>query len=160
MGWEILSLSRDTLKLCNGCKRERPLDRFHLRSGRPVGVQARCKDCTNAVCRAYYAVNKERVLAKNARWKANNRGRHLEHKKRTEVKARYGLTIEKYREILALGCGICGGPADHLDHDHKTGVIRGPLCEKHNLMIGLGGDDPKILRAAAGYLEVHLASRR
>jgi Recombination endonuclease VII len=48
------------------------------------------------------------------------------------------------------------GKGDHLgfivDHDHKTGKVRGLLCHPCNAGIGLLKDNPELLVAAANYL--------
>lgn len=54
-------------------------------------------------------------------------------------------------------CEICGAastPRRRLgfDHDHATGEVRGVLCSKCNSALGLLGDDPRLIRAAAEYL--------
>lgn len=41
----------------------------------------------------------------------------------------------------------------HVDHDHKTGKLRGILCDHHNRGLGIFKDNPKCLRSAAEYLE-------
>lgn len=69
---------------------------------------------------------------------------------------RYGLTHTQFAAILAAqggGCAICG-ESKHLriDHCHKTGVVRGVLCQRHNSGIGLLGDDVGGLVGALNYL--------
>lgn len=38
------------------------------------------------------------------------------------------------------------------DHCHQTGLQRGRICSKCNVMIGMAGDNPMILRNAIDYL--------
>jgi hypothetical protein len=73
---------------------------------------------------------------------------------------RYGLTVDDVSaRLLAQGgvCAMCGkaewgktGPC--VDHDHKTGRIRGILCHKCNAAAGLIKDDPKIALKMSEYL--------
>lgn len=68
----------------------------------------------------------------------NERALHL--KRRSNYKLLYGITIEDYeRMYFEQGgvCAICGNPpppTKHLfiDHDHKTGKVRGLLCRGCN----------------------------
>lgn len=73
---------------------------------------------------------------------------------------KYDLTEEQYNNlIVSETCAICGGNAtdgDHqmpIDHDHKTGRVRGLLCTHCNKGLGAFRDNPSFLRAAANYLE-------
>jgi hypothetical protein len=51
-------------------------------------------------------------------------------------------------------CPIClVNPPEHVDHDHKTGRVRGVPCFTCNAAIGQLRDDPEIARRAAAYLE-------
>lgn len=79
--------------------------------------------------------------------------------------ARYGLTMHDYDLLLVRQghkCVICGTPhtTAHplvVDHDHTRPVgqaVRGLLCGECNTGIGLLGDDPKLLRRAAEYLDI------
>jgi len=42
-----------------------------------------------------------------------------------------------------------------MDHDHKTGELRGLLCDRCNRSIGLLGDDAMTLTRAILYLASH-----
>ena len=67
------------------------------------------------------------------------------------------LDIEKAREARHIKeCIICGETQDRqlaIDHDHRTGDVRGALCNRCNLGLGHFRDSPELLRFAALYLE-------
>lgn len=75
-------------------------------------------------------------------------------------------TEEDYAaDVDAAGgrCAICGEVPDAplcIDHDHKTGRVRGLLCSRCNLALGLVRDDPATLRRAAAYLANNRATPR
>jgi hypothetical protein len=80
-------------------------------------------------------------------------------RKAKQVAKRYGLGLREYRDMLALSggkCKICGdavGDRPNIDHCHKSSAIRGVLCTRCNSGLGLFRDNPKILLAAATYLD-------
>lgn len=53
-------------------------------------------------------------------------------------KRNYGLTLSQVHEMKSSGCAICYNKTGkmNIDHDHKTGRVRGVLCNPCNLMIG------------------------
>lgn len=78
------------------------------------------------------------------------------------LKKHYGITLEQYNEMLSAQndrCALCGteknGKTFHVDHDHKTGKVRGILCYKCNVGLGSFDDDTKRLRKAINYLHKH-----
>jgi hypothetical protein len=99
--------------------------------------------------------------------------------RRANLWAKYRITPEQYDALRAgqnFRCGICGiHEADvdlkrvggrprrdgqplfkvalAVDHDHRTGAIRGLLCPSCNAGLGAFGDDPKRRRAAITYLK-------
>lgn len=116
------------------------------------------KDAINARKREQYASSKAvqdyyKESAKRYRQKNPSRRRH------TEIRNRYGLTIEQYESLLASQgdrCAICrcefaGTP--YVDHNHTTNKPRGLLCAKCNFGIGQFNDSPELLLAAAKYLD-------
>lgn len=88
---------------------------------------------------------------------------HLEHRLRTD----YGMTLDNYLNMLSKQnncCAICGVTTQELDrrisvdHCHKTGKVRGLLCQKCNNGLGFFKDSPALLTKAADYLLVFLDS--
>lgn len=68
----------------------------------------------------------------------------------------YGITWDEAADFRSrTECEICG-PATYLviDHDHKTGRVRGVLCQSCNLGIG-AIERPDFLRKAVEYLGNH-----
>ena len=74
----------------------------------------------------------------------------------------YGLDFKDYQKLLEAQnhkCAICGSPPPNnrktrlaIDHCHKTGKVRGLLCDRCNRSIGLLKDDVNILAKAIEYL--------
>lgn len=83
------------------------------------------------------------------------------HDKR--VQRVYGLAPGEYQRLYEaqggrcaiLGCRATGTGKKRLavDHDHKTGKVRGLLCSTHNQMLGDHGDNPEAFQSIANYLE-------
>lgn len=143
-------------KCCSKCNEEKPYGEFHRRSNRSGGLMSTCKKCeqlraankTASVKRALYERHRERQL------------------ERYREKA-YGVTPERYQEMVASQNGVCAiceqpettrnkrGEVRQLavDHDHETGAIRGLLCASCNCALGYMKDDQSRLLAAVRYLE-------
>lgn len=112
--------------------------------------------------REYYLENREAILAKNAEPEENakRRARCRDH----HHKVKYNLTFAEAEALRnsRSGCDICGGPPNAskwdkfaIDHNHKTGQVRGILCGHCNQALGKLQDDPNIVIRAAEYLSFY-----
>lgn len=73
------------------------------------------------------------------------------------LKMKYNMTSDEHAVLLKAQdgrCAICRDAltAPQMDHDHGTQIVRGLLCAKCNMALGLFRDDPTILRNAVQYL--------
>jgi hypothetical protein len=94
--------------------------------------------------------------------KEYNKKYYLEHKENIReqiLKKWYSISVKECEEILIQQggvCAICGNfPKKQrldIDHDHKTGKVRGLLCKRCNLMLGNAEDNRSILQSALIYL--------
>jgi hypothetical protein len=72
------------------------------------------------------------------------------------ARTEFGLDAQALADLRAAhdGCAICGR-ADavlQIDHDHKTGTVRGLLCPTCNRGLGHFYDDAAMLNKAIAYL--------
>ncbi|MGP4028028.1 endonuclease VII domain-containing protein [Actinomadura sp. 3N407] len=72
------------------------------------------------------------------------------------LRQKYGINDEDADWLLKMQVGLCAVcfdfPAKHVDHDHRTGAVRGIACHGCNTGMGQLRDDPIALRRAADYL--------
>lgn len=79
------------------------------------------------------------------------RKRYRENHKANQLKAKYGITVEDYQAMFDSQNGVCklcgleettrisrgeGIRSLAVDHDHKTGKVRGLLCHQCNVVLG------------------------
>lgn len=104
-----------------------------------------------------YEKDRERILEQKREWSAKN----PEKRRGYWLKNQYGITLEQYQAMFEEQGGLCAAchePQEenellYVDHDHKTGKVRGLIHINCNSAIGLAGDDPIRLRLLADYLE-------
>lgn len=113
------------------------------------------------------SIKEKQNIIKNQIIKLNNiKDKKSQSTWKANIKRRYGLTIEEYDRLLKAQnnkCAICGNTNDNkkpkklcIDHNHKTGKIRGLLCDKCNTTLGRINDDISILSAMISYLNKYL----
>jgi hypothetical protein len=77
------------------------------------------------------------------------------------LRSTYNISADEYDLILAAQDGLCAicrrpppesGTRFAVDHDHKTGLVRGLLCYPCNRFLVGRHTQPGLLQAAADYL--------
>lgn len=79
---------------------------------------------------------------------------------------RYGMTRQEFGEMLKAQdgkCAICprelilGGKGGmQIDHDPRTGRVRGLLCRCCNVGLGMFAENPELMRLAINYLQIKI----
>lgn len=89
----------------------------------------------------------------------NNREKFIKNSRKCRIKRLYNLTLEQIDELLAkqdYKCILCSRSLKEskreIDHDHKTGKVRGILCYRCNTGLGHFNDDPIFLEKVVKYL--------
>ena len=140
-----------TKKMCTVCKVAKPFEDFYYgykaKKQRDIVHKkyphARCKECDHARVRVYHKNNRDKTT----------RQQRISHRR-----SKYGITEEQYNNMILSQnnlCAICNNPSSktlHIDHDHKTGEVRGLLCSNCNMGMGFFKDNTVFLNNAIQYL--------
>ena len=141
---------------CSKCKQEKSIKDFY--NSQPNW----CKSCCAKYSKLRWEKHKKKIKAKNKDYYK----KYKEKWKNYRLKKRYNITVADYNELLCQQkgcCAICGQKETSknkwglcqlaVDHDHNTGKVRGLLCTKCNLILGLAKDNIDILFKAINYLK-------
>jgi len=124
------------MKFCPRCERTLAESEFGRNRSTGDGLTAYCRGCHNAAVKE----SKER-----------NGGYREYHLRR-----RYGIGQAEVEAMLQAQGGLCAAcrtdEPDHVDHDHKTGRVRGMLCALCNQALGNVRDEISRLRGLIDYL--------
>lgn len=100
----------------------------------------------------------------NKKYQEEHRAEVNARRRRNQLKAEFGITRDQYEALKTEQgdkCACCGtsepgGVGEwHVDHNHQTKAVRGLLCSKCNIGIGLFGDSIGRLEKAVDYLKKH-----
>ena len=138
-------------KMCSRCKEMLPSSEFYPHRRMKSGLQSHCRKCA----RAWHNERPDYVRAKNAEYKAKNPTYQTDRNRYVK----YGLTRADIDEIIKAQGGKCAGCLRDVsnikwcvDHCHKSGRVRGVLCDDCNLSIGRLRDEVATLYRLAAYL--------
>ena len=134
------------MKTCTKCGKKKPFIEFYRHNGYKDGRCSFCKKC-------YSQYHKSPI------------GREKQRSNR--LKKRFNITLEQYDKMLEEQNGVCAicksletkilwGAVIRLsvDHDHKTGKVRGLLCDRCNRALGTVNDDANLLKKLIKYLRL------
>jgi hypothetical protein len=135
-------------KTCSKCKVAQPVSSFTLyKTGKLAGkYRSHCRTCSSAQVKDWSRRNKAHLLARQRRYYVENYKMSI----RAHM-VRYGKNEEWYLATLEKQHGLCAicelperakrkdGKIQRLcvDHDHRTGVVRGLLCTACNNRLGM-----------------------
>lgn len=132
-------------RVCQKCNTRKSMTDFYY---------ANRKTCRRRTCKACVGVRFNERRAANPQ-------RHARASRRWTIRTKYGISEEQFDRILANQegqCRVCWTllyPANtNIDHDHKSGRVRGLLCFNCNVAIGHFRDNPALMERAAGYIRV------
>src|SRR4051794_14164028 len=104
------------LKRCSGCRNKKPRSCFVRDRSRSDGLKIYCRDCASERDRKYdssdagkrrrkrYRANSQQSIKQ---WRLRNKHRARGY----NLKAKFGITVDEYEELLELQdhkCAICG----------------------------------------------------
>lgn len=112
--------------------------------------------------RNYYLENKEKIKASSKKWRTDNKEKVKLLDREARLRNRYGMNSEDYDALYDKQKGYCAICTTHqsllkralcVDHCHKTGKIRGLLCDDCNKGLGFFDDNPELIRKAIDYVK-------
>ncbi|MEH0543312.1 endonuclease VII domain-containing protein [Streptomyces sp. B21-105] len=113
----------------------------------------RCPQCEQVKPHAEWERNK----SSSDGWSSYCRPCRAERNRVSYFQRKYGLSPAELDAMVAEQQGICciclAAPAEHVDHCHNTGRVRGVLCFSCNAALGQFKDRPDAIRRAAAYVE-------
>jgi hypothetical protein len=136
---------------CLDCEVTKPIEDFpKAGAGR---YRHRCKPCYNTAQARWREDNPDKIRES---WRKAHGKYYSTDKRRNKTLRAYGLNENTYNDLFdeqAGRCKICDGELPLVvDHDHKTNIIRGLLCNKCNVGLGCFDDDLERLASAIKYL--------
>jgi hypothetical protein len=130
------------MKTCTKCGETKALTEFYKRKDRPSGVNSHCKVCQKKMMTARYNKDPEYVAD-------------------LQAARRYGITLKDVQDMREAAQGVCQccGRTDTnkykrlvIDHCHRTGKVRGLICQRCNSILGYCDDNILTLQNLVEYI--------
>lgn len=153
------------MPFCLSCGRDKHQSEFHADGRSRTGFSDTCEDC-------FVLRTRERHKNDKRRYRADDPEKARKNYRRWHLGRNYGLTPKDIdnRLLEQNGCAICHSNDPnwdkgwHVDHDHSCcptiptcgTCVRGILCHRCNMMIGLAQENIDTLESARRYLSGEL----
>ncbi|MFA5378679.1 MAG: endonuclease VII domain-containing protein [Dehalococcoidia bacterium] len=118
----------------------------------------------NKKARERWSERKKAYSETKKEWRENNPKKRMGYR----LSHDYEMTLEDYNGLIFKQGGKCANKlcdqehSDktklHVDHDHKTGLVRGLLCRNCNTALGMAKDNANRLLGLAAYLTDNILS--
>ncbi len=156
------------MKQCTRCLKYKGFTQFYKDTATKDGFKYRCTPCCNVVEKLYKLTTAGKAARDSACTNWNKSEKGIDYKRDHYLKKTYKISLIDYNCMLeeqSKVCAICNNKETTLssshsrvrplavDHDHRTGKIRGLLCTKCNAILGYCDDDIYILKNAVNYLD-------
>lgn len=145
------------ISVCKACKKLEHLEKYPLNKDKykisSSNWRKKNAEKFKVKKKEWHTINRERCTEVSRNWRRKNADRVRSN----YLLKKYGITPSDYDALLAAqdgACAMCKSKPENfdLDHDHKTGVVRGILCGPCNRAIGLLRDSPDLFLAGHDYL--------
>jgi hypothetical protein len=143
------------MKKCSKCEEYKVLAEFGRCKSSKDGKHHLCSVCNKLLSKKWQQKNPEKFKESKAKY----RKKFQEKQKSYNLKYRFGISIEEYKELVTKQenkCAICGVVQTNrklaVDHCHDSEAIRGLLCTNCNIGLGFFKDNEERLLKAVKYL--------
>ena len=171
-------MTNATTRNCTHCHNDLPIKSFRTFKSKTGNINCKsyCKQCDNKLREKNRKINGENETRKEKRANGSQARSKIRYQKevmsglpttpqRITWLKKYGLTIEDFESLEKQSnnrCYICGEEETRLvskklcvDHCHKTGKVRGLLCNRCNRTLGFLKDDIDLMLTMIGYIRHH-----
>jgi len=151
------------MKTCIKCNVTKDFVEFASNgSDKEDGKRKSCKCCENKRQAEWRISNPEKIKEYWRRASKKHYGKNYLSRNLSRRANLYGMSKDELDALYVLcdsKCRICGKPEEdkkkgvlHIDHCHWSGRVRGLLCYRCNIGIGMFNDDKNLMASAIAYL--------
>jgi hypothetical protein len=113
------------MKTCTKCGETKPTTAFYQWRKDCPSLRPRCRSCMSA-------------------WSAEYKRANPDYRRADTLQRKFGISLDEYDAMLKSQSGVCAicakpcatGKRLAVDHNHKTGAVRGLLCSSCNIKLG------------------------